>query len=153
VLKYIRSPWAALLVALCSLAPVLGAPDGKDDLKKLQGNWACVAVESEDGVQKDHSFSVTFEGNVLRLHYAERPGEKPVTVARMTFRLRPDVGPKAIDITYVLDDPNAPRTIKAIYELKGNTLKVCWSGEEDGRPTSFRPKGWQLVMVLKRIPA
>lgn len=53
-----------------------------------------------------------------------------------TIRLDEGASPAAMDITGV-EGPNAGRTIPAIYELQGDTLRICYDLSGQGRPTAF----------------
>lgn len=46
------------------------------------------------------------------------------------------------------EGPNAGRTIQGIYELTGDTLRVCYQLGEGARPAAFEsPAGTQLFLV------
>ncbi len=47
--------------------------------------------------------------------------------------------------------PNQGKTIPAIYELNGDTLKVCYDLSGEGHPTEFQSKaGTKLFLVTYR---
>jgi uncharacterized protein (TIGR03067 family) len=53
------------------------------------------------------------------------------------FKIDPDKDPKQIDITREIKKGD-PRTLRGIYEIKGDTLKVCYFASDTGRrPTEF----------------
>ena len=46
------------------------------------------------------------------------------------------------------DGPNKGKTIPAIYELKDDTMRVCYDLNEKKRPTEFKTKaGTNLYLV------
>ena len=50
------------------------------------------------------------------------------------------------------DGPNAGKTLQAIYQLDGDTMKVCYAPAGQDRPTAFDTKdkpGYALI-VYKR---
>jgi uncharacterized protein (TIGR03067 family) len=59
--------------------------------------------------------------------------------------------PKTMDIS-ATDGPNKGKTILAIYELTGDTLKVCYDIKGAGRPTKFEStkENEFLIFVYKR---
>ena len=76
--------------------------------------------------------------------YTVTVGEK---VDKGTVKLNPAAKPKALDITGT-DGPNKGKTILAIYERNGNTLRVCYDLGGKNRPTEFKTKeGTQLFLV------
>ena len=55
--------------------------------------------------------------------------------------------PKELDVTGV-EGPNKGKTIHTIYELDGDTLRVCYDLSGEGRPKEFQTKaGTQLFLV------
>jgi uncharacterized protein (TIGR03067 family) len=67
-------------------------------------------------------------------------------VDQWTINLNPAT-PKEMDITGT-DGPNKGKTILAISEQDGDTLRVCYDLGSMGRPTEFKTKdGTQLFLV------
>ena len=56
-----------------------------------------------------------------------------------TVKLDPSAKPKAMDITGT-EGPNKGKTILAIYELKDDTLRICYDLTGKGRPAEFMSK-------------
>jgi uncharacterized protein (TIGR03067 family) len=68
-------------------------------------------------------------------------------VDRGTVKLNPKASPKELDITGTAG-PNKGKTILAIYERDGDTLRACYDLSGKGRPTEFKTrKGTQLFLV------
>jgi uncharacterized protein (TIGR03067 family) len=68
-------------------------------------------------------------------------------VDKGTAKLNPKAKPKELDITGT-DGPNKGKTILAIYELDGDTLRICYDLTGKNRPTEFKTKeGTQLFLV------
>ena len=68
-----------------------------------------------------------------------------------TFRLDPSANPKAIDITHQ-GEPRKGKTDLAIYELNGDTLRICYGPLDGKRPTEFtaRANSDHLIVVYRR---
>ena len=75
-------------------------------------------------------------------------GEK---VDNGTVKLNPSVKPKALDITGT-EGPNKGKTILAIYERKGDTLRVCYDLSGKRRPVEFKTTaGTPLFLVEYKL--
>jgi uncharacterized protein (TIGR03067 family) len=61
------------------------------------------------------------------------------SIDKGTTKIDPSKKPKAMDILGV-EGPNKGKTILAIYELNGNTLRVCYDLAGKNRPTEFKTK-------------
>lgn len=71
-------------------------------------------------------------------------------VDRGTVKLAPGANPKELDITGT-EGPNEGRTILAIYEHDGDTLRICYDLSGTGRPTAFETaEGTRLFLVTYR---
>ncbi len=63
------------------------------------------------------------------------------------MKLDSSARPKALDITGT-EGPNKGKTILAIYELDGDTFRVCYDLSGKSRPTEFKTKAeTQLFLV------
>jgi uncharacterized protein (TIGR03067 family) len=108
----------------------------KDDLKKLQGTWECVEMEREGDVVPAESFKgslAVYEDDRLTLY---RDGE---VFRRGIVTLEPSKAPKKVN-TWDLGGPYADQTVPGIYEIDGDTLKICFSRPGVERPTEFTTK-------------
>ena len=123
---------------------VVCAGDASADGKALQGSWVPTKAElggtamPEAVVQKivlkihNSDYEVTVEGE----------GKDSGTVS-----LDVESNPKGMKITGV-KGPNAGKTLPAIYELQGDTLRVCYDLSGAQRPKEFKTaKGTQLYLV------
>jgi uncharacterized protein (TIGR03067 family) len=122
---------------------LIGAQGTDDEVKKLQGIWAVVSAEVE-GEKKTadevKSWTVTIKDKMLRL---ETPARKRVG----KFTLDPSQKPKAMNWTG-LGTKGAPSPY--IYELNGDTLKLCWREPGGERPTEFTGKDTAGFLILKK---
>ena len=119
-----------------------------DDLKKLQGTWQCFAMEREgDPVPPEglKGSTATYEDDRITL---TRDGE---VFRRGIVTLDPSKSPKRVN-TWDLNGPYEDQTVPGIYELDGDTLKVCFSRPGSERPTAFTTKegSGTLYCVYKR---
>src|SRR5262249_33232564 len=71
-------------------------------------------------------------------------GEQP---AKGTYMLDAGTKPKSITVTGT-DGPNNGKTFPAIYELKGDTLRICYDLSGKARPVEFKSAaGTKLYLV------
>jgi uncharacterized protein (TIGR03067 family) len=122
--------------------------DVEKELKNFQGTWTFESVEVGGQTLPADQFegmTVTFEGD----KYAVKKGDEVVAAA--TQKLDPSKSPKTLDAT-VTAGPNKGAVILCIYEISGDTLKVCFDPEGKTRPTEFKGEsGSQTLVVHKRV--
>lgn len=134
---------AFALVVLCSSAA--WGDDSKDNT--LEGTWVPSAAELggkkfPDEVRK--TIRLEIKGN----HYTVTVGAQP---DRGTCKLDPSAKPKALDITGT-EGPNKGRTILAIYERDGDTLRICYDLSGKDRPAEFKTEeGTGLFLVEYKL--
>ncbi len=120
----------------------------RDDLKQLQGTWQCVAMEREgDPVLAEDlkGSTATYEDDRITL---TRDGE---VFRRGIVTLDPSKSPKRVN-TWDLNGPYEDQTVPGIYEVDGDTLKLCFSRPGSERPAAFTTKegSGSLSVVYKR---
>ncbi len=123
--------------------------DSRTDLDKLQGTWQCTSWISNgmDGIRNPDDIRSSYDGNRLTLW----SGDQEYRHGLVT--LDPGRTPKAVN-TWDLDGPYADETNRAIYDLDGDTLKVCISLDRSkSRPTEFesKPDSNRLLVIYKRV--
>ena len=64
-----------------------------------------------------------------------------------TYVIEPAKSPKTIDITMKEGDKG---TAHGIYELKGDTLKICVARPNTERPTEFTEKGTVFITFKRK---
>src|SRR3954471_16806114 len=131
---------------LVTTALLIAAADS--DLDKLQGTWQLVAMEVEGHEApadelKDRN--AVYEGDRLSLRAGETVRRRGIVT------LEPGRSPKAMN-TWDQDGPYADQTVPGIYELDGDTLKVCFARPGEERPKEFSTKSGSgfLFCVYKR---
>ncbi len=134
------------VATVCGLAVTLLAAAGradepKKDAGKLEGTW--VVTSSEDNGQKvarEVGDKVVITADTITL----MSGDKKESIG---YKVDPSKAPKWIDLT------GGKKTYPGIYELDGDTLKLCWPESGTERATKFesKPSGPNdRLVVLKR---
>jgi len=119
------------------------------ELKKFQGTWTFASLEEGGKVVppaalKGNTF--IFEGD----KYTIKNGDAVVQVA--TLKLDPSKSPKTFDVTATVGPQEVVISL-GIYEISGDTLKLCYVEVGKKRPTEFKTAvGSQTTLaVLKRV--
>jgi uncharacterized protein (TIGR03067 family) len=119
------------------------AADSPADAKAVQGNWKPVMAElagqpmTEDVLK---SISLKLENGKYEVFVGALPDKG-------TYALDSTTKPKSMTITGT-DGPNNGKTYPAIYELKGDTLRICYDLSGAKRPTEFKSiAGTKLYLV------
>ena len=102
----------------------------------IDGTWAPVSAEMGGQALPEESLR-TIRLVLAGDTYAATVGG---VTDRGTFTLDPTQRPAAMEITGT-EGPNKGKTIPAIYELTGDTLKVCYNLGGSARPAAFDTEG------------
>ena len=143
--QMIARQWLIFLVTCIACVPLVTFAAGShdDDAKTVQGNWKPVKAElagqpMADAVLK--SISLKLDHGKYEIFVGEAPD-------RGTYTLDSATKPKSITITGT-EGPNNGKTFPAIYELQGETLRICYDLSGDKRPTEFKSiAGTRLYLV------
>ena len=125
------------------------AEDAKKDLEKLEGTWLLVAGErdgkkfTEEEVKKTKLF---IKGDTFRI-----PESSVATSQDGTIKMDPSKKPKEMDAT-TGSGPDKGKIWQGIYELDGDTYRVCFAPPGKDRPKEFSSKAGSghLLQVWKR---
>ena len=142
----------ALLAAVVATGLAVAAFAADDDAvrkekQSLQGKWTIVSVDrdgKEVNMWKDGLR--LFEGDKYTL--TTKGGES----FKGTFALDPAKVPKAIDFMPGGGQYKG-KTLRGIYEIDGDMLKICFAEPDKERPTEFSSKansGWTLAVQKKQ---
>jgi uncharacterized protein (TIGR03067 family) len=141
--------WVVALVSLAVSATWQGvrAEDtGADVLKKLQGTWQFVSQEMDGKPRPKEELAkqtITFTGDKWTVR---RDGE---VVQAGTHKFDPAKKPAQVDAP-VTEGEGKGDTMLGIYELKGDTLRVCFDPKGKKRPTDFASKSERMTAVVER---
>lgn len=123
--------------------------DVAKETKKFEGTWT-IASSVTDGVEipRDQlkGFLVIYEGD----KHTVKVGEQVFQVG--TQKIDPSKSPKTIDMT-ITEGPSKGAVMLGIYEIDGDTLKVCFDPAGKKRPTEFKSEAGSanFVNVHKRV--
>src|SRR5262249_32078394 len=123
-------------------APGSGGLDGlgagkaalEKELRRFQGDWtfeSSVADGKETPASDLKGLVLTFEGDK---HTVKKGAE---VIPGGTQQIDPAKKPKTIDVT-LTEGPSKGAAMLGIYEIEGDTLKVCFDAQGKKRPTEFR---------------
>jgi len=133
------------LLGVAAVALMIAADDKKDDVKdKLKGTWTVVSMEvggkkAPDEVVKGQT--LTFEAD--KVTHKEKDKAEPAT-----YKLDASKKPAELDVMPT-EGPEKGKTMKMIFQLDGDTLKLAVKMNPEERPKSFDDKD-AMVMTLKR---
>jgi uncharacterized protein (TIGR03067 family) len=121
---------------------VVGAAE-RDDAKSLPGTW--IPVKAELGSQPMPD--AVLKTITLQL----KKGEYEVLVAGQpdagTWALDAKSEPKGMEVRGV-KGPNAGKVFPAIYELKGDSLRICYDLSGAKRPADFTTSAGTLLYLV-----
>jgi uncharacterized protein (TIGR03067 family) len=119
------------------------AADSPDDAKAVQGIWKPTKAELAGQPMTDDvlkSISLKLDNGKYEVFVGDKPDRGTYTVDSATK-------PKSMTITGT-EGPNNGKTFPAIYELKGDTLRICYDLSGAKRPTEFKSvAGTKLYLV------
>ena len=132
-----------LLTAAVAALAVAAAP-ADADRAALRGTWVIEAATLEG---RDHTDD--FRGMKLILDGDRYTIDFDKNTDKGTFTLDPAKTPKRIDVRSA-EGPFKGKTLPGIYELKGDTLRLCLEGDgkADKRPAAFEAPGTTRNMLL-----
>jgi uncharacterized protein (TIGR03067 family) len=117
-----------------------------DVLKKIQGTWKFVSHEMDGKpAPKEEAAkqTITFAGDKWTVR---RDGK---VVQAGTHHFNPAKKPAQVDAV-VTEGEDKGNTMLGIYELKGDTLQVCFDPKGAKRPTDFASKPGRMTAIVER---
>jgi len=119
------------------------AADSPDDAKAVQGSWTPAKAELAGRPMTDDVLK-TISLKLDNRRYEVFVGNKP---DRGTYTIDSTTKPKSMTITGT-GGPNNGKTFPAIYELEGDTLRICYDLSGAKRPAEFKTSaGAKLYLV------
>jgi uncharacterized protein (TIGR03067 family) len=137
---------ALMLIVTAGL--LVAAANAQDDAKKekLVGTWDAVSVtvdgkaRPEDEVKKS---KMIFTGDKITILREGRKDDEG------TYKIDSTKKPKHIDLTPTTGG-EAGKTMQGIYELEGDTLKICFGRPDRPKELASKEGGETVLIVLKR---
>jgi uncharacterized protein (TIGR03067 family) len=122
-----------------------------DDPKDaLQGVWVAKSMKADGKPAPKEAVKrmrFTFDGDKLLMRGNSKTDDSE---EEATYVVDAEPSPKHLDFT----PPNADTPVMAIYEIKGDELKVCirHAKSSEGRPTKFesKPNSRLVLIVFKK---
>jgi len=133
------------ILSICFVVAVSFAALAADvpDAKAIQGDWKPVKAELGGQPMAEEvlkTISLKIGEGTYEVHVANSPDKGTVTVDSSTT-------PKSMTITGT-EGPNKGKTFPCIYELKGETLRICYDLSGVKRPSEFKTTaGTKLYLV------
>jgi uncharacterized protein (TIGR03067 family) len=117
------------------------------ELGRFEGSWRFDSVESEGKAIPLDQFKnvhLVLKGDTFRMVV-------PEATFGGRYAIDPTAHPKTIDVTFT-EGPEEGKSSYGIYELDGDTYKVCMGLTGKPRPTEFasKPGSGHVLEVLKR---
>lgn len=132
-------------LALVTLTARADEEAAKKDLKALQGTWTVVAAE-HDGDPLDRIVGGVMVVKDSSFHIKTKSG----TELKGDLILNPAKAPKHLDYVHQ-EGPLRDKKWEGVYELKGDTLKICYAeaDSEKERPTEFKTRKDSKLLFLE----
>lgn len=141
-----RSVFLGAVVACLGVGLLARADDAakaQGEARKMQGTWKPTTAELAGKPFPEatlRAMRLTLAGDKYAVTIGEHRDEG-------TMKVDPSRDPKAMDVTGT-EGPNKGKTFLCIYELSGDTLRVCYDLSGQARPEEFKTKaGTQLFLV------
>ena len=134
------------------LQPADGAAKEEAVAKELQafkGTWRLSSKEEDGKKFSEEEIKDVILTNDGSDKYSVRRGD--TVIAEATAQLDPAKKPKAIDVRFTKGERKG-KTILGIYEIEGDTFRVCVARPGDERPAEFSAKAGsgRILIVYKR---
>lgn len=134
-----------LMIALASApapatVPTLAPPEG--DLAKIQGKWKGFA-----GPEKDIEVTFEFKESEVTVSVKSPDGQDHVYKGKVKLDEKAD--PKAIDLVEFKSDGESDLADSfSLYQVDGDTFKLCTAGPKQERPTEFKEDPTKAITIL-----
>lgn len=133
--------FATVLLAISTLLFARAAQ--ADDLKDMEGTWKVESAEAGGKKLESEDFK-EIEVKITGERYSVRIKDK---LDAGTLKLDEKQTPKTMDATDTEGD-DVGKVVKAIYELSGDTLKICYTVDGGERPTEMATKDGSPVLLF-----
>src|SRR5262249_46091243 len=118
-----------------------------DPLAPLQGTWEIVSFEKDGSAAPQDDIA----GLTVMITGSEYKLINKDNVSKGTFSVDASKEPKQMDVQHQTESGDS-QSLPSIYEVTGDTLRVCYNPEGGARPTSFttKPDTAFISVVYKR---
>ena len=133
---------ACICIATLLFTAAAWSQDAADERKLLQGAWLPTAAELSEKPFDEatlKTMKLVLEGDM----YTVTVGK---AIDKGAIKIDPAAKPKTMDIIGA-DGPNNGKTFLAIYELSGDTLRICYDLTGKARPREFKTKKGELLFL------
>ena len=119
------------------------------ELQALKGTWRMNSKEVDGKKLSEEEIKDVIMTNDGSDKYSVRRGD--TVIAEATAQLDPAKRPKAIDVSFTKGERKG-KTILGIYEIEGDTFRVCVARPGGERPAEFSAKAGsgRILIVYKR---
>jgi uncharacterized protein (TIGR03067 family) len=142
--NFTRIGWLVLVACVLTACRVDVIADSDDDARKWQGIWRMVAC-TYDGEPQPGDMEWIVNGDHYMIRLNGKTGEDP-------YMIKLDSTHKHIDVFHHETPPGTyGGSLKGIYEIDGDSLKVCYDLTDQQYPRSFdAPRGSRRVFYQFR---
>lgn len=143
---------STLLVLIAGLVPSVDPPADavKKELDKFQGTWRLISLEAE-GTKVPEEALKDIRLSIKGDKFTTSEGKNSFGG---TFKFDPTKKPKTIDVQFH-EGPQKGQVSLGIYELEGDTYRICVDMAGKGRPSEFagrRGTGYALEVYQRVKP-
>ena len=122
-----------------------GHSERDSDKDKMSGTWRCVSAVNggkplAQQIVEQLRLTLTKDGG-----YKTERGKQ--VLFDSTYRIESRKSPKQIDIIGT-EGENKGKTAQGIYEIEGDTLKLCYTMPGEDRPEKFESKEGSAVTLI-----
>ena len=118
------------------------------ELQAFKGAWRLSSREVDGKKNGEEEIKDTIMTNDGSGKFTVRRGDK--VHAEATVKLDPTTKPKSVDVTFT-EGEHKGQTLLGIYEIEGDTFRVCCARPGDARPAEFAAKaGTGRILVVYR---
>jgi uncharacterized protein (TIGR03067 family) len=142
--RLLRFSMAGLVVAVAAFAPGARADDVPKGLEKLQGEWKLVAlaIDGKESRPAPFDLKVRIKGDAYVL------GGKGKGAAKL--KAGPGTIDPTLDVTFT-EGGSKGETLQCVFEVKGDTLRVCRRNGGKGRPDAVASKSGTVVETYEKV--
>jgi uncharacterized protein (TIGR03067 family) len=143
----LTSRLALVILVLTGVAFAADDAKSKPDAEAIRGKWKAVAVEAEgQKVPLDNELFIEFDADsVAKLKDGAKTDPSDYTLAA-------DKTPKEVDFKPKAGE-DAGKTLKGIYELKDDSLKICFAKPDVERPKEIKAAEGVIFATFERVKA